>query len=85
MKKLIVSIVSLSILASCAKEEFVTPSVLVKPITGSEVYYAEIQHKQMYNVGDTLRITYNSMPQHEYAYPHPNHTNFVSVVLISNK
>jgi hypothetical protein len=85
MKKLIISIISLSILVSCSDKEIATPSVLVKPITGPEVYYAEILHKQVYRIGDTLRITYNQMPKHEYAFPHPNYIKFVSVVLISNK
>ena len=85
MKKLIIAIASLPILASCSEQEIVTPSVLVKPITGSEIYYAEIQHKTMYKVGDTLRITFNQMPKHEYAYPHPFHTKYVSVVLINNQ
>lgn len=85
MKKLIIAIAALSLLASCAEQEIVTPSVLVKPVTGPEIYYAEIQHKKMYKVGDTLRITYNQMPKHEYAYPHPHHTKYVSVVLINNQ
>jgi len=83
MKTLIIALASLSILASCAEKEIVTPSVLVKPVTGPEIYYGEILHKEMYKVGDTLRITYNQMPKHEFAYPHSNHTKFVSVVLIS--
>lgn len=83
MKKLIIAIAGLSLLASCKEEETITPSVLVKPVTGPEIYYAEIQHKDMYKVGDTLRITYNQMPKHEWAYPNPNRTKYVSVVLIS--
>ena len=83
MKKLIIALAALPLLASCSEQEIITPSVLVKPITGPEIYYGEIQHKQMYKVGDTLRITYNQMPKHEWAYPHPFHTKYVSVVLIS--
>jgi hypothetical protein len=83
MKKLIIAIASLSILASCAEQEVVTPSVLVKPVNAPEIYYGEILHKNMYKVGDTLRITYNQMPKHEWAWPHANHTKYVSVVLIS--
>jgi len=83
MKTLIIALTSLSLLASCAEKETVTPSVLVKPVDAPEIYYGEILHKEMYKVGDTLRITYNQMPKHEYAWPHSNHTKFVSVVLIS--
>jgi hypothetical protein len=83
MKKLILAISTISILASCAKEEIVTPSVIVQPVGVSEKYYAEIIHKNMFSVGDTIRITFNQMAKHEFAWPHPNHTKFVSVVLIS--
>jgi hypothetical protein len=84
MKKYLIAIASFSILASCTKEkETVTPSVIVQPVGVSEKYYAEILHKEMYQIGDTLRITYNNMPHHENAYPNPKRTQFVSVVLIS--
>ena len=84
MKKLITAIASLSILASCAEEkETITPSVIVQPVGVSEKYYAEIIHKNMFSVGDTMRITYNQMGKHEFAWPHPYHTKYVSVVLIS--
>ena len=84
MNKLIIAIASLSLLASCGQdEEIITPSVLVKPVDASEIYYGEILHKEMYKVGDTLRITYNNMPKHEWAYPHPYRFRYVSVVLIS--
>lgn len=82
MKKFL-AILSLSAFASCAEKEIITPSVLVKPVDAPEIYYGEIQHKEMYRVGDTLRITFNQMPKHEYAWPHYNHNKFVSVVLIS--
>lgn len=75
---------ALSFFASCTKDkETITPSVLVKPISGSEVYYAEILHKEIYRIGDTLKIKYNNMPHHELAYPHPHMNKLVSVVLIS--
>ena len=84
MKKLILAITALCLFASCTKEkETVVPSVLVKPISGPEIYYAEILHKEMFEVGDTLRIIYNNMPYHELSYPHPDMNKFVSVVLIS--
>lgn len=83
MKTLFIALASLSLLASCAEKEIITPSVLVKPVDASEIYYGEILHKEMYKIGDTLRITYNQMPKHEFSYPHYNHTKFVSVVLIS--
>ena len=84
MRKLILAISTISILASCAKEkEIVTPSVIVQPVGVSEKYYAEIIHKNMFSIGDTIRITFNQMAKHEFAFPHPNHTKYVSVVLIS--
>jgi hypothetical protein len=84
MRKLILAISAISLLASCAKEkEIVTPSVIVQPVGVSEKYYAEIIHKNMFSVGDTIRITYNQMGKHEFAWPHPMHTKYVSVVLIS--
>jgi hypothetical protein len=67
---------------SCNKEEIVTPSVLVKPICCSEIYYAEILHKEMYSVGDTIRITYNQMPKHELAYPNSFRNKYTTVVII---
>ena len=82
MKKLIIAIAVLSTMVSCKEEEIVTPSVLVKPIRSSEIYYGEILHKEMYSIGDTIRITYNQMPKHEWAYPNPKHTQYVSVVII---
>jgi hypothetical protein len=83
MKITLIALASLSLLASCAEKEIITPSVLVKPVNAPEIYYGEILHKEMYRIGDTLRITYNQMPKHEFAWPHSNHTKFVSVVLIS--
>lgn len=72
------------IASSCTKEkEVVTPSVLVKETCCSPIHYAEILHKDMYKIGDTLRITYNQMPKHEWAYPHPKHVDYTTVVLIN--
>ena len=81
MKKIIAFAVLIG-MVSCKEEETITPSVLVKPICCSEIYYGEILHKEMYNLGDTIRITYNQMPKHELAYPNPRHTDYVSVVII---
>jgi hypothetical protein len=83
MRKLILASAIITGLASCSDKETITPSVLVKPISAPEIYYAEIIHKEMYKVGDTMRITYNQMAKHEFAWPHPSHTKYVSVVLIS--
>lgn len=81
MKRLILLAIVLGMF-SCKEEEIVTPSVLVKPICCSEIYYGEILHKDMHSIGDTIRITYNQMPKHEWAYPNPKHTQYVSVVII---
>ena len=82
MKKLIIAIAVLSTMVSCKEEETITPSVIVKPICCSEKYYGEILHKEMYNIGDTIRIQYNQMPKHELAYPNPKCYEYVSVVII---
>jgi hypothetical protein len=71
------------ITSSCTEEEIISPSVLVKETCCSPIYYAEILHKEMYKVGDTIRITYNQMPKHEYAYPHVKHVNYTTVVIIN--
>jgi hypothetical protein len=84
MKTLFSLLILLGLFSSCKKEEeVVTPSVLVKETCCSPIYYAEILHKDMYKVGDTIRIIYNQMPKHELAYPNPKHTNYTTVVLIS--
>lgn len=84
MKTIIKFIILLGILSSCTKEEeIVSPSVLVKEVCCSPIYYAEILHKDMYKIGDTMRITYNQMPKHEWTYPHPKHTLYTTVVLIN--
>lgn len=72
------------ITSSCAKEqEIVSPSILVKEVCCSPIYYAEILHKDMYKIGDTIRITYNQMPKHEWAYPHVKHVQYTTVVIIN--
>jgi hypothetical protein len=85
MKKVLFICTLLAVIASsCTKEkEVITPSVLVKETCCSPIYYAEILHKDMYKIGDTLRITYNQMPKHEWAYPHPKHVDYTTVVLIN--
>jgi hypothetical protein len=80
MKK-ILSLAILIGLFSCKEEETITPSVLVKQICCSEIYYAEILHKEMHSVGDTIRIQYNQMPKHQLAYPNPKCYEYVSVVI----
>ncbi len=81
--KIVISLLLLVIASSCTKEEIITPSVLVKETCCSPIYYAEILHKEMYKVGDTIRIIYNQMPKHENAYPNPRHTSYTTVVIIS--
>lgn len=71
----------LVIASSCSKEEVVTPSILVKEVCCSPIYYAEILHKELYSVGDTIRITYNQMPKHELAYPSSMRYKYTTVVI----
>jgi hypothetical protein len=71
------------IASSCAKqEEIPQPSVLVRQLCCPEIYYAEILHKNLYKVGDTIRITYNQMPRHEFAYPNSFRYKYVTVVIV---
>jgi hypothetical protein len=79
MKKLI-SILILSGFFSCQKEELIEPGVLVKE-SGSK-YYAEILHKELYEVGDSIRIQYNQMPRHENAYPSKKRSEYVTVQIV---
>jgi hypothetical protein len=73
-----------TMITSCAKEkETITPSVLVKETCCSPIYYAEILHKDMYKVGDTIRIIYNQMPKHELAYPSSRRYQYTTVVIIN--
>jgi hypothetical protein len=84
MKTLLSLVILLGLFSSCTKEkETISPSVLVKEVCCSPIHYAEILHKDMYKIGDTLRITYNQMPKHEWAYPHPKHVDYTTVVLIN--
>jgi hypothetical protein len=84
MKILFICTLLAVIASSCTKdEETITPSVTVKEVCCSPIYYAEILHKEMYKIGDTIRIIYNQMPKHELAYPNPKHTNYTTVVIIS--
>ena len=82
MKTLVLLLIT-SLLFSCKEEEVVTPSVLVKETCCSPIYYAEILHKDMYKVGDTIRIIYNQMPKHELAYPNPKRYQYTTVVIIN--
>ena len=70
-------------LFSCNKQETISPSVLVKIVCEAPIYYAEIQHKEMYSIGDTINIIYNQMPAHQMAFPNPRHNEHVTVVIIS--
>jgi len=79
MKK-IISIFILSGFFSCQKEELIEPGVLVKE-SGSK-YYAEILHKELYNVGDSIRIQFNQMPRHENAYPSKRRYEYVTVQIV---
>ncbi len=81
--KIVISLLLLVIASSCTKEEVVSPSVLVKIVCESPIYYAEILHKEMYSVGDTINIIYNQMPAHQLAFPNPKHNEHVTVVIIS--
>ena len=82
MKK-IISILVLGSFFSCQKEEAISPnySGLVVKESGSN-YYAEILHKQLFQVGDTLTITYNEMPKHPHSYPSKRRGEYVKVVIV---
>lgn len=83
MKTLLFCTLLAVIASSCTKkEELITPSVLVKETCCSPIYYAEILHKELYSVGDTIRITYNQMPKHEYAYPNTFRHRYTTVVIV---
>lgn len=82
MKTLLFCILLAISASSCTKkEELIQPSVLVKETCCSPIYYAEILHKEMYKVGDTIRITYNQMPRHELAYPNSMRYKYTTVVI----
>ena len=80
---MIFSAILIVLLSSCKEEEVVTPSVLVKETCCSPIYYAEILHKDMYKVGDTIKIIYNQMPKHELAYPSSQRYKYTTVVIIN--
>lgn len=83
MKMLLFSTLLVFITSSCTKkEEIISPSVLVRQLCCPEVYYAEILHKEMHSIGDTIRIQYNQMPRHEYAYPNTFRHKYVTVVIV---
>jgi hypothetical protein len=83
MKTLLFCTLLAVVASSCAKKkELITPSVLVKETCCSPIYYAEILHKELYSVGDTIRIIYNQMPRHEYAYPNSFRYKYVTVVIV---
>ena len=82
MKMLLFCTLLVFITSSCTKEEIISPSVLVKEICCSPIYYAEILHKEMYKIGDTIRITYNQMPKHELAYPNSMRYKYTTVVIV---
>lgn len=81
MKKLFIILLALG-LASCNKEDVINPSVLVKETCCAPIYYAEIIHKNLYKVGDTLRIQYNQMPFHELSYPSKQRHLYTTVVIV---
>ena len=84
MKQIIKILLLVFIASSCTKkEEIISPSVLVKEVCCSPIYYAEILHKEMYKVGDTIRIIYNQMPKHELAYPSSQRYKYTTVVIIN--
>lgn len=82
MRTLVLLLITI-LLFSCKEEKIVTPSVLVKETCCSPIYYAEILHKDMYKVGDTIRIIYNQMPKHELAYPSSQRYKYTTVVIIN--
>ena len=79
MKK-IISILILGSFFSCQKEEAITPGVIVKE--SGVNYYAEIVNKELFEVGDTIRIQYNQMPRHQLAYPNKRNTEYTKVLII---
>ena len=83
MKQIIKLLLLVFIASSCTKEkEIISPSILVRQLCCSEIYYAEILHKEMHSIGDTIRIQYNQMPRHEYAYPNTFRHKYVTVVIV---
>ena len=79
MKKLI-SIIILGSFFSCQKEEAITPGVIVKE--SGVNYYAEIVNKELFEVGDSIRIQFNQMPKHPHSYPSKRRGEYVKVVIV---
>ena len=79
MKK-IISILFVAGFFSCQKEEAITPGIIVKE--SGVNYYAEILHKELFEVGDSIRIQYNQMPKHPHSYPSKRRNEFVKVVIV---
>lgn len=79
MKK-IISILFLAGFFSCQKEEAITPGVIVKE--SGVNYYAEIVNKELFEVGDSIRIQYNQMPNHPHSYPSKRNTEYTKVLII---
>lgn len=83
MKKIIYTALCIAALISCKEQEQPTPGILVKETCCAPVYYAEIQNKSLYRIGDTVRIKYNQMPRHELAFPNPRMNEFTTVVILN--
>ena len=79
MKK-IISILILGSFFSCQKEEAITPGIIVKE--SGVNYYAEILHKELFEVGDSIRIQFNQMPKHPHSYPSKRNTEYTKVLII---
>jgi hypothetical protein len=79
MKK-IISILILGSFFSCQKEEAITPGIIVKE--SGVNYYAEIVNKELFEVGDTIRIQYNQMPNHPHSYPSKRRNEYTKVLII---
>ena len=79
MKK-IISILILGSFFSCQKEEAITPGVIVKE--SGVNYYAEIVNKELFEVGDSIRIQFNQMPRHPHSYPSKRRNEYTKVLII---
>ena len=79
MKK-IISILILGSFFSCQKEEVINPGIIVKE--SGVNYYAEIVNKELFEVGDSIRIQYNEMPRHPHSYPSKRRNEYIKVLII---
>jgi hypothetical protein len=79
MKK-IISILILGSFFSCQKEEAIKPGIIVKE--SGVNYYAEIVNKELFEVGDSIRIQYNEMPRHPHSYPSKRRNEYTKVLII---